>query len=72
MRLFRNLMIKYRCKKLRHNNMIAHLLNSFAVYDLWTGKYYFLMNEWDIINYDEIWLHMGLRYVIRGSIILVY
>lgn len=69
---FIRFLAKRRARKLHTQNTISHLLQSYSVYNLWTGKYYFLIKEWDIINYDEIWYHQNLHWVIINNLIFVY
>ena len=61
----------YRRKKLRNAEKVARELGLYAVYDLWSGEYYFIMRVDNYTEYTQHWLKIRVKWIIKGSLIFI-
>lgn len=65
------LFIKMRLKQFKFMNKHCDLMGLYGVIDLWTGKFYFTMYDYEFMNYEEIWNQTRIKFITRDHLIMI-
>ena len=66
-----DLFIKKRLKQYRVALHLASVNETYLIVDLWNGKYYHSIPEYDLVNYTDIWDEQDLDWRHRGWLIMI-
>lgn len=65
------LFIKHQQKRFAFMLKHCDRVDRYLVCNLWTGKFYFTMPEYELMNYEEIWYQSHLKWLKRGWLVLI-
>ena len=65
------LFIKRRVKQFKFMNKHCDLMGLYSVINLWTGKFYHTIHEYELMDYAEIWEKEHIKFIKRDCLIMI-